>query len=206
MNRKYKAEIKSVDERGNLPISKELIMNGPYEAEDTVREMLNNGGCEKVDVKVSLYDEEFDEWYVHSEITHCGSNARPNEFMLVYEGAHVRRLAHSWCEERIFHVRSKIVLTVNDASVNYDDELRENPEVLFYRFKYTTELGKVYRFTLYCPLIGYGYSPERLAEIKETILKPGARWYCDHFREKFRAYRDEDALSRWHKRRDEENK
>ena len=46
---------------------------------------------------------------------------------------------------------------------------------------------------VYCPLIGYGYSPERLAEIKETILKPGARWYCDHFREKFRAYRDEHA-------------
>jgi hypothetical protein len=43
---------------------------------------------------------------------------------------------------------------------------------------------------------------ERLAEIKETILKPGARWYCDHFREKYRAHRDEDALWKWHQRRE----
>ena len=60
---KYKAEIKSVDERSNLPIKKELIMDGPYGTEEIVDDMLLNGGCEKVDVKVSLYDEKFDEWY-----------------------------------------------------------------------------------------------------------------------------------------------
>ena len=60
---KYKAEIKSVDERLNLPIQKEVIMDGPNGTEEIVEDMLLNGGCEKVDVKVSLYDEKFDEWY-----------------------------------------------------------------------------------------------------------------------------------------------
>ena len=57
---KYKAEIKSVDERLNLPIQKEVIMDGPNGTEEIVEDMLLNGGCEKVDVKVSLYDEKFD--------------------------------------------------------------------------------------------------------------------------------------------------
>ena len=99
-------------------------------------------------------------------------------------------------------MESKIIFSVNELEVTYDDELLEDPEVLFFRFKYTSESGKVYRFKLYASLIGSGYSPERLAEIKETILKPGARWYCDHFREKYRAHRDEDALWKWHQRRE----
>ena len=67
MSWKYKAEIKSVDERSNLPVEKELMMDGRNGARDTIDDMLINGGCEKVDVKVSLYDEDFDEWYVESE-------------------------------------------------------------------------------------------------------------------------------------------
>ena len=202
---KYKAEIKSVDERSNLPVKKELMIDGPYEVNSTIKDMLMNGGCERVDVKVSLYDEDYDEWYVHSELIHYGANAPTSDFALVCEGAHERIQPHSWCEARIFHMKSKIIFFVNDWELTYSDELLENPEVLFYRFKYTSVSGTVYRFTLFCSLIGCGYSQERLAEIKETILKPGARWYCDHFREKYRSYRDEDALLKWHHRRFERN-
>ena len=201
MAHKYKAEIKSVDERSNLPVLKELMVDGPYGAEKIVDDMLINGGCEKVDVKVSLYDEEFDEWYVHSEITHYAANGPTSDFMLLCEGAHERIQPHSWCEARILHLKSKIIFLVNDGEITYSDELLEHPEVLFYRFKYTSILGEVYRFTLFCSLIGCGYSQERLAEIKETILKPGARWYCDHFREKYRFERNEDAMTRWSNRR-----
>ena len=201
MSWKYKAEIKSVDERSNLPIEKELMMDGSNGARDTIDDMLINGGCEKVDVKVSLYDEDFDEWYVESERTHYGANAPLNDFMLICEGAHERIQPHSWCEARILHLKSKIIFMVNDCEVTYSDELLEHPEVLYYRFKYTSESGKVYRFTLFCSLIGGGYSQERMAEIKETILKPGARWYCDHFREKYRFERNEDAMTRWSNRR-----
>ena len=201
MSWKYKAEIKSVDERSNLPIEKELMMDGSNGARDTIKDMLINGGCEKVDVKVSLYDEDFDEWYVESERTHYGANAPLNDYMLVCEGAHERIQPHSWCEARILHLKSKIIFMVNDCEVTYSDELLEHPEVLYYRFKYTSESGKVYRFTLFCSLIGGGYSQERMAEIKETILKPGARWYCDHFREKYRFERNEDAMTRWSNRR-----
>ena len=201
MSWKYKAEIKSVDERSNLPIEKELMMDGSNGARDTIDDMLINGGCEKVDVKVSLYDEDFDEWYVESERTHYGANAPLNDYMLVCEGAHERIQPHSWCEARILHLKSKIIFMVNDCEVTYSDELLEHPEVLYYRFKYTSESGKVYRFTLFCSLIGGGYSQERMAEIKETILKPGARWYCDHFREKYRFERNEDAMTRWPNRR-----
>ena len=201
MSWKYKAEIKSVDERSNLPVEKELMMDGRNGARDTIDDMLINGGCEKVDVKVSLYDEDFDEWYVESERTHYGANAPLNDFMLVCEGAHERIQPHSWCEARILHLKSKIIFMVNDCEVTYSDELLEHPEVLYYRFKYTYESSKVYRFTLFCSLIGGGYSQERMAEIKETILKPGARWYCDHFREKYRFERNEDAMTRWSNRR-----
>ena len=201
MSWKYKAEIKSVDERSNLPIEKELMMDGSNGARDTIDDMLINGGCEKVDVKVSLYDEDFDEWYVESERTHYGANAPLNDYMLVCEGAHERIQPHSWCEARILHLKSKIIFMVNDCEVTYSDELLEHPEVLFYRFKYTSILGEVYRFTLFCNLIGCGYSQECMAEIKETILKPGARWYCDHFREKYRFERNEDAMTRWSNRR-----
>lgn len=198
---KYKAEIKSVDERSNLPVVKELMVDGPYGAEKIVDDMLINGGCEKVDVKVSLYDEEFDEWYVHSEITHYAANGPTSDFALICEGAHERLQPHSWCEARILHMKSKIIFFVNELGVTYGDELLENPEVLFFRFKYTSESGKVYRFSLFSSFIGCGYSPERLAEIKETVLKPGARWYCDHFREKYRFERNEDAMTRWSNRR-----
>ena len=201
MSWKYKAEIKSVDERSNLPVEKELMMDGRNGARDTIDDMLINGGCEKVDVKVSLYDEDFDEWYVESERTHYGANAPLNDYMLVCEGAHERIQPHSWCEARILHLKSKIIFLVNDGEITYSDELLEHPEILFYRFKYTSESGKVYRFTLFCSLIGGGYSQERMAEIKETILKPGARWYCDHFREKYRFERNEDAMTRWSNRR-----
>jgi hypothetical protein len=201
MSWKYKAEIKSVDERSNLPVEKELMMDGRNGARDTIDDMLINGGCEKVDVKVSLYDEDFDEWYVESERTHYGANVPLNDFMLVCEGAHERIQPHSWCEARILHLKSKIIFLVNDGEITYSDELLEHPEVLFYRFKYTSESGKVYRFLLFCNLIGCGYSQECLAEIKETILKPGARWYCDHFREKYRFERNEDAMTRWSNRR-----
>ena len=201
MSWKYKAEIKSVDERSNLPVEKELMMDGRNGARDTIDDMLINGGCEKVDVKVSLYDEDFDEWYVESERTHYGANAPLNDYMLVCEGAHERIQPHSWCEARILHLKSKIIFLVNDGEITYSDELLEHPEILFYRFKYTSESGKVYRFSLFCNLIGCGYSQECLAEIKETILKPGARWYCDHFREKYRFERNEDAMTRWSNRR-----
>ena len=201
MSWKYKAEIKSVDERSNLPVEKELMMDGSNGARDTIDDMLINGGCEKVDVKVSLYDEDFDEWYVESERTHYGANAPLNDYMLVCEGAHERIQPHSWCEARILHLKSKIIFMVNDCEVTYSDELLEHPEVLYYRFKYTSESGKVYRFSLFCNLIGCGYSQECMAEIKETILKPGARWYCDHFREKYRFERNEDAMTRWSNRR-----
>ena len=176
-------------------------MDGPNGTEEIVEDMLLNGGCEKVDVKVSLYDEDFDEWYVESERTHYGANAPLNDFMLICEGAHERIQPHSWCEARILHLKSKIMFLVNDGEITCSDELLEHPEVLFYRFKYTSILGEVYRFTLFCSLIGCGYSQERLAEIKETILKPGARWYCDHFREKYRFERNEDAITRWSNRR-----
>jgi hypothetical protein len=201
MSWKYKAEIKSVDERSNLPVEKELMMDGRNGARDTIDDMLINGGCEKVDVKVSLYDEDFDEWYVESERTHYGANAPLNDFMLICEGAHERIQPHSWCEARILHLKSKIIFLVNDGEITYSDELLEHPEVLFYRFKYTSESGKVYRFSLFCNLIGCGYSQECMAEIKETILKPGARWYCDHFHEKYRGDRNEDAMTRWLNRR-----
>ena len=201
MSWKYKAEIKSVDERSNLPIEKELMMDGSNGARDTIDDMLINGGCEKVDVKVSLYDEDFDEWYVESERTHYGANAPLNDFMLICEGAHERIQPHTWCEARILHLKSKIMFLVNDGEITYSDELLEHPEVLYYRFKYTSESGKVYRFSLFCNLIGCGYSQECLAEIKETILKPGARWYCDHFHEKYRGDRNEDAMTRWANRR-----
>ena len=201
MSWKYKAEIKSVDERSNLPVEKELMMDGRNGARDTIDDMLINGGCEKVDVKVSLYDEDFDEWYLDSELTFYGANVPLNDYMLLCEGAHERIQPHTWCEARILHLKSKIMFLVNDGEITYSDELLEHPEVLFYRFKYTSILGEVYRFTLFCSLIGCGYSQERLAEIKETILKPGARWYCDHFREKYRFERNEDAMTRWSNRR-----
>ena len=201
MSWKYKAEIKSVDERSNLPVEKELMMDGSNGARDTIDDMLINGGCEKVDVKVSLYDEDFDEWYVESERTHYGANVPLNDFMLLCEGAHERIQPHTWCEARILHLKSKIMFLVNDGEITYCDELLEHPEVLYYRFKYTSESGKVYRFSLFCNLIGCGYSQECLAEIKETILKPGARWYCDHFHEKYRGDRNEDAMTRWLNRR-----
>ena len=114
MSWKYKVEIKSVDERSNLPIEKELMMDEPNMVKNTIKDMLLNGGCEKVDVKVSLYDEDFDEWYVESEITHYGANAPLNDFMLICEGAHERIQPHSWCEARILHLKSKIIFMVND--------------------------------------------------------------------------------------------
>ena len=109
MSWKFKVEIKSVDERSNLPVEKELMMDEPNMVKNTIKDMLINGGCEKVDVKVSLYDEKFDEWYVHSEITHYAANGPTSDFALICEGAHERLQPHSWCEARILHLKSKII-------------------------------------------------------------------------------------------------
>ena len=44
MSWKYKVEIKSVDERSNLPVNKELMMDEPNMVKNTIKDMLINGG------------------------------------------------------------------------------------------------------------------------------------------------------------------
>lgn len=206
MNEKFKAEISFVDKKTNLLITKEMTMGGCCGANDTVYEMIAKDGHERVDVKVSMYDKEFDEWIEWSQKSHYNANDFNRDFKLICDGEHEETVPHSWCEATIINLKNKIIFTINDACVVYSKELLDNPEVIFYRFKYTDESGKVYRFSLLCNMTGCNESAEYLNEIKETVLKPGARWYCDHFREKYRSNRQEDAWSKWFKRRDEINK
>ena len=187
-------EVSAVTPLG-LPLEKEYIVTLPNEVEDIIQEILFKQQCESVLVKTYLWDEYSKKWYIEKEQTHYAPNT-PRDFLLLKEGAHERRFTHTFMQECIIHRQSKLWFCI-DATENarYSDDLLNNPEVLFYKFKYTTPSGKVYRFIAMCDMRHSGYSAEQLERVRTEILRPGAMWFCEHIREKYRSYFDEDAYT-----------
>lgn len=189
---KYKLEIESNNELLDLPIKREHITESQAKAEELIQKLINNEHCMSVNAKLSFWDDETQDWYLMYEKVFYESNTR-QDYMLLCNGAHEIRNKQTWMQEFVIHLPTKITFFIDDTEkVSYAEDLLEDPEVLFYKFKYTTQEGKIYRFTLYCNLRGYSHTVERLEEIKETILKPGAKWFCNHLREKYRMLFNED--------------
>ena len=186
MEKKYKVE--AVFRKLDLGLStkKEWFVDYMGEEEKKVKEIMDNNRCDEAEVKLFRLNYKEEEWYVCKEKTYYDCNLK-QEYMLLTNGSHEHRFKHSHWQEQIIHMESKITFFIdNSRIVGFAPCLLNNPEVLFYKFKYNAEDGSVHRFVVFCDLRGWDYTPERLAEIKKTILKPGAQWFCKHFHEKYR--------------------
>lgn len=189
---KYRLEVEFNNELLDLPIKREYITESQAKAEELIQELINKEHCMAVNAKLSFWDDKTEDWYsVYKKIFYDANTKQ--DYMLLCNGAHENRNKQTWMQEFVIHLPTGIMFFIDDTEkVVYAEDLLENPEVLFYKFHYTTRQGKVYRFTLYCNLCYCNHSAERLAEIKETVLKPGAKWFCEHLREKYRTLFDED--------------
>ena len=186
MDKKYK--VVAVFRKLDLGLSteKEWFVDYIGEEEQKVKEVMDNDRCDEAEVKLSRWSDKEMEWYVYREKTYYDCNLK-QEYMLLTNGSHEHRFKHSHWQEQVIHMESKITFFIdNSRIVGFAPNLLDDPEVLFYKFKYNAEDGSVLRFVVYCNLRGYNYTPERLSEIKQTILKPGAQWFCKHFNEKYR--------------------
>lgn len=203
MDVRYKAELEYENEQANIRVKKELAIERRHGADEAVADLIARENCMKVNVKVSMWDNRTEEWYVCSEKIHYNPNYSGREYMLLCDGEHESTLTHTWCEAIVIHLKSKITFQINDIKVKFADEILESRGSLFFKFKYTDDYGKVYRFILYCGLMDLECTDERKEEIRKNILIPGAKWFCEHFREKFRMEREEDEWSKMYKRRKE---
>lgn len=202
---RYKAELEYTNEQANIQVKKELMIDGKYGASGAIGDLIIRENCIKIDVKVSMWDEKTEEWFVCSEKTHYNPNYFEREYMLLCDGEHESTLPHTWCEAVVIHLKSKMIFTINDTAVKFADAILDSNRTIFFKFKYTDDYGKVYRFILYCDLMDLEYTNGQKEEVKKNILIPGAKWFCEHFREKFRAAREEDEWSKMYKRREELN-
>lgn len=194
----YKLKMEYTDSKTGLPVKVECMVGTPHEAQEKVAAIMNGGHLDPVETVLYVWEEHGKEWLICQEKTYYPSDDDGiRQFFLIRDGGHEHRFKHSSVEEIVIHLPSGIRFYVNDRQTAYSEELKTSPEVLFYKFKYTSEFGKVYRFTIFCNLMGKGYSSEKLSEIQETILKPGAKWYCQHFQEAYRSYRGEDSMTIW---------
>lgn len=198
----FKLKAESTNEQLGLPVKREYVAESKYEAEGLMRdEMIYREHCKVVNGKMSIWDDETKDWYFMYEKVFYEANTK-QDYMLLNNGAHEVRYTHTWVQELVIHLPTKTTFFIDDTEqVSYAEDLLEDPEVLFYKFKYTTQEGKVYRFTLYCNMRGCNHTAERLAEIKETVLKPGAKWFCEHLREKYRMEFNEDPYFKMMERR-----
>ena len=169
-----------------LSSEKEWLIDSMGEVGQKIKEVMDNEHYDAAEVKLSHWSHEKMEWRVCSEKTYYNCNTK-QEYMLLNNGSHEHRLKHSHWQELVIHLESKITFFIDNSQiVGFAPNLLNEPEVLFYKFKYHAENGMVFHFVVYCNLCGCNYTPEQLSEIKQTILKPGAQWFCDHFSEKYR--------------------
>ena len=95
MDVKYKAELEYENEQANIPVKKELAIDGKYGATETIIDLIARENCMKIDVKVSMWDKKTEEWFVCSEKTHYNPNYLGREYMLLCDGEHESTLPHT---------------------------------------------------------------------------------------------------------------
>lgn len=179
---KLKMEAEYFDDQLGMKVKREFEIPKGGSAEKEIWKIIKENNCQSVRARISLWDDNLKEWFVDTEKTYYDSSYTGQEYLLLKDGAHEHRFPTTSIQEMIIHLPSKVVFYV-DARVDhlYPEHLLNDPEILFYKFKYTDEDEIVHRFTLCCSLRGNNFSKEKLAEIKENILKPGAKWFCEHY-------------------------
>ena len=194
MSKEYKVEIEAIDV-DNTSIKKTYFTGNHGEYSEYLQELILSQKCDSARAVVSMWNDDTQDWYEYRDVTYFKPNLM-QDYYLLKNGEHEYRIKHSFIQEQILHLPSKIVFMVSERRVEYAKELLESPECLFYDFQYVTESGKEYNFTACCNLIGSKKPHEELQQIKEKILKPGTEWFCKHLREAYKSYFDEDPYSK----------
>ena len=195
MIEKYRLDLEGLDTKVNLVHCKTYFTEDKSEGLEYVKEWIVSKEMDNVKLKISIWDNITQNWYEDSCVTYFQPNTE-SEFYIVDSGAHECRFKHSYMQEMVLHVPTRTLFFIDERITPYPEDTMNDPEVLFYKFKYTTELGQHFHFVVYCNLRGFGKSAEEIANIKEKILKPGARWFCDHLKERYRDYFQDDAYSK----------
>lgn len=202
MNEVYKVEIDAIDTTVNLPVKKLYFDKERGTDIKHANELICTQNCDNVRAVTSLWDDETQDWYEDSDVTYFHPNTKP-DYYLLRNAAHECRLKHALMQEYVIHIPTRTLFWIDERVTTYPKENLEDPECLFYKFKYTTELGKEYKFTVYCNLRGSGKTQEELQDILENVLKPAAMWFCNHIRESYRHYNEDDAWSKIRRRKKE---
>ena len=203
MPKKFKAEIRYFKSDEVTPEVKEFEADSVWDAEEEISKYSLEATSSGVSGRISVWDEESKSWYTYSDKDYFNANQVYGGFMLLSRGAHEYQILHSWAEALVVHTRSFLSFTVNlTEQVEFHESMKQDPDNVFYRFKYTARNGRVWRFVLHCYLPEEKFSPEQRSEIRENVLIPGAKWYCKHFAEKYRNLLEEDAYTRMMKDRE----
>lgn len=202
--KKYRIAIEGIDQNINMVQCKTLLTDNNSEGYELVKDWIINRNHDNVNMKISFWDEKTQDWYEDSNITFLQPDTE-SEFYIIENGAHECRLKHSYMQELVLHAPTRTLFIIDERSTTYLEDTKEDSEVFFYKFKYTTAIGKQYQFTAYCNLRGMNKTPEELSGVKENILRPGAKWFCNHIRERYRCFFQDDACSKITRKQNELN-
>lgn len=178
MEKFLSVKLEYIDPKEGL-VQSELKLDGRKKAYDKAWEIIEKYNCKYVDVNIIFEPNGIS---IQGEQKRVKNKFYPElDYYLLKEGEHETVKKHSYAEAYILHNKSGIRFLVNNSDVKYTDELIHDPASVFYSFEYIDPDGKEHKFTLVSSLPGK--TEEEKEEIKQTILIPGAKWYCEHFRE-----------------------
>lgn len=176
----------------NEDIKDDLVFKNWHDFDSRIFK-LTQDGCNSVDVEIYRRFSDSSEWFLDQKKTYYGANTN-HEFFLLNHGAHEYRYPHTMMEEFIIHLPTKIWFSVNEAEVIHSDEIKDNTNSLFYEFSFLA-FEKEYKFIALCSVM-----EEQKEYVMKNILIPGAQWFCDHFRERWRSDMDERAVMTYMKK------
>lgn len=181
MKKDNKVVMRSKDELTGTLIEKELTYSNGTEVDNALQELMFKRNCNKIETEFYQWHNVLQEWVLDQKKTYYEPNNHP-EFVLLCNGDHEWRYRHTRMQEMIMHLPSKTIFFVDEREfAKYSDETAGS---IFYKFRYEIN-EKTYRFITYCPY-DHDSNEQEKERIKQEILIPGSKWYCEHIREKWK--------------------
>ena len=197
INMKYKVKVRYESEETGVTIQDDLFFGNEREADDYIRDVILK--CtQKVETEFYCRFENLNEWILDRKTTYYHPN-HPLEFALVHCGNHEYRFPHTFMQEIVIHMPSRLCFYIdNRENALYSEDIENSPNSVFYKFSYNIN-GESYKFITYYPDKD-PVNEEMRKKIKQTLLIPGAKWFCEHLRERWKHYFNVDFHSIYEKK------
>lgn len=177
-----------MDTNLGVPFCETMEADGLKAGELKARDLIQDMNLEKLDCCRYLWDDRLQRWFEDARKCYYHPNT-PKEFFLLKNGAHEHRFPSTPMQEIMLYIPKRIVITVLDRDqVNFSEELLSDPNYVFYKFKYNAPGGRVYPFTALCRMSDEELTPESRTDLIDEVLRPGAKWFCEHLSEEYRQF------------------